>query len=85
MSKNNFIDKIVLNSVLNTPSNSSLILYNSEVQDKITKEGMERIRNMINKMDDPLLTRHEKIGDTVFPVTYSSSGLVFVDYPIKVK
>jgi hypothetical protein len=26
-------------------------------------------------------TRHEKIGDTIFPVTYGPNGMVTVDYP----
>ena len=85
MSKNSFIDKVVLNSVLKPAGDSSLILYNSEINDKIREEDMKLIRNLVDKIGEPLLTRHEKIGDTVLPVTYSSSGIVFVDYPIKVK
>ena len=28
------------------------------------------------------MTRYEKIGDTIFPVTYMDNGIVIVDYPI---
>lgn len=27
------------------------------------------------------MTRYEKIGDTVFPVTYLDNGIVCIDYP----
>ncbi len=26
-------------------------------------------------------TRHEKIGNTIFPVTYCDNGMVLIDYP----
>ena len=29
------------------------------------------------------ITKHEKLGDVIFPVTYFDNGLVIVDYPDK--
>ena len=55
--------------------------------DFLKNEGLETPRHTVEGFDMEFIkksfTREEKIGDTVFPVTYYSDGMVIVDYPTK--
>ena len=64
--------------------------YSREMADKVTEKGQCLLCDTIkllkeNGFDTSGIkmskTTHEKIGDTVFPVTYFPNGMIFVDYP----
>lgn len=42
-----------------------------DVQEYLKKHGIK----------DASVTKYEKIGDTVYPVTYGPNGIVTIDYP----
>ena len=83
MSKSNFLNNLSLTARLQTDSLQIAMLYNCELSNKITEEGQKNLKEIV----EPLLTRQEKIGDTIFPVTYGPNGIVIVivDYPILFK
>lgn len=62
--------------------------YDSELSVKITKFGQQTVKDIQeylekNNIDinSPMVTKHEQIGDGIFPVTYGPNGIVIVDYP----
>jgi len=96
--KTTLIEKIQNNELvkfipIEGESNYSVVI--EDICKKLDTISIKQSFDVINKMLDTLkkdsagkiisssVTKHEKIGEMVYPVTYHENGMVTVDYPLK--